>query len=134
MSTVASLVGNSDRRREQREAKLLFVRQFAREQALTRETRIKLLTHVKHSKKALSESDEEVSKFLDELPALLRIEVVLHMYRDVIKRIPFLQEDNKTANFVTSLVLLLRHQFHSPDSYIIREGQTAEVVDELTPA
>ena len=63
------------------------------------------------------------SELLQVMPPALRCEVILHVERDLIAKIPFL--DNKCGAFVADLVVMLQPCGVSAGEYVIREGTIA---------
>lgn len=70
------------------------------------------------------------AELLGAMPPALRCDVILYVERDLIAKIPFLQE--KHAAFVADLVVTLQPCTASAGEYVIREGTVANEMFFLT--
>jgi len=68
----------------------------------------------------------EEQTVLDALPASLRTEVVLHLKRDVIERVPIFRD--ASLHFIREVAADLEPVVHMPGDYIIKSGEVANAM------
>lgn len=65
-------------------------------------------------------------EILSTLPSNLRTELVLFLYRNTLRKVPFF--DDKAPQFIAELVTVMKIEFYSPgDFVIIQEERAAEM-------
>lgn len=120
IGTVGSLVTNLDSNASKFREKLDSINDYMKYRSLESGIRNQVRTYynyIWHSRKGLDET-----KIFEDLPDFLKISVSLHLHKDIIKKVPLLQ--NADDNFVSEIVVRLKPRVSLPDSYIIRMGES----------
>jgi hypothetical protein len=66
------------------------------------------------------------------LPACLACQVVLHLYKEALEKVPFFR--GKHPQFITTLITYLKLEYYSPGDVIVRQGDMGnEVGDTRLP-
>lgn len=61
-----------------------------------------------------------------ELSTPLRTEIVLHMFRETIKTVPFLK--NKDTQFVVAFVTQFQLQYFAPGDVVVRQNEDGDTI------
>jgi hypothetical protein len=72
------------------------------------------------------EHDEQEKQMLDELPEKLKADLVFHINRNLIMKVPFLQ--NCSDKIMSELILKLKPTVFAPNEYIFHAGETGSTM------
>lgn len=129
VSSMSSIMGSFDTHNATMRVQMLQMNAFMRDADLPIDLRQRLREHfeqVSTDKSNLYEADE----ILSDLPAQLRVEVLMFMYRDMISEINYLK--GKTPQFAVRLVVKLNPLFVEAEGLIVEEGTHADEMYFLT--
>ena len=123
VSSISSIVASFDSHNAVMRAQLIKLNNFSRDAKLPKEISALLKVHLEQAssdKANLYEADEILSDF----PAMLREEVLMFMYRDMIAQMNFFWD--KTPQFIVRFVTKLLPFFVKRGDYIVEEGSHSD--------
>ncbi|KAL7490438.1 hypothetical protein ACHAWT_000029, partial [Skeletonema menzelii] len=109
--------------------KMMCVNDFIRTTKLPRELakQVRAFFEFKaKSKHAYVSNNYDVEELLDELGSVLRADIFMHLERDLIAKIPFLQQGNKVPQFVADCVSMFSPMVFNEGDFIVKEGTQAD--------
>ena len=123
VSSISSIVASFDSHNAVMRAQLIKLNNFSRDAKLPKEISALLKVHLEQAssdKSNLYEADD----ILSDVPALLREEVMMFMYRDMIAQIHYFE--SQTPQFIIRCVTKLLPFFVKRGDYIVEEGSHSD--------
>ncbi|KAL9191234.1 hypothetical protein ACHAXT_000940 [Thalassiosira profunda] len=135
VSSMSSIMSSFDAQNKAVREKMLSVNEFIRTAKLPKDLSKQVrdffefkLARSQHA--FLISSNYDVDELLDELGSGLRADVLLHLDRDLIAKIPFLQ--NKVPQFVADIISMFQPMVYQENDFICKEGTQADEMFFLT--
>lgn len=125
VSTTSSIMATFEWESNRIRERMLKVSGFLRENKLPEDLSRQMVRFYNHfySSNTWKMASYDGSELLQVMPPTLRCDVILYVERDLIAKIPFL--DNKCGAFIADLVVMLQPCSVSAGEYVIREGTIA---------
>eukprot|EP00960_Hanusia_phi_P063485 765496-Hanusia_phi.AAC.9 len=116
IGNMTELVTNLDLRTKKYRKKMDGVEHFMHNENLPLNLRTRVRNFFEH---AFNHS-RGIPPFIDELPEHLKVAVVLHLYNDVVRSVPFFAQGSK--QFITTIILKLQSKVLAPRDTLFRAG------------
>ena len=129
VSSMSSIMNSFDAQNKAIRDKMMTVNEFCRTAKLPKELsrQVRDFFEFKMAKSQhafLISSNYDVDELLDELGSGLRADVLLYMDRQLISKVPFLQ--NKVPQFVADIISMFQPMVFQENDYICKEGTQAD--------
>lgn len=118
-ATFASMFSKMDHARVEYEQRLQNLKAYCKGKYLPRELQSRVLSYHEHVWRSSKGMDEK--RVLEALPPHLRMEALVFLEGDAIRKVPFFS--SASAGLINSIALVLQPSLFSPDSYIQVKGQ-----------
>eukprot|EP01028_Stygiella_incarcerata_P006275 TRINITY_DN256_c0_g3_i1.p1 TRINITY_DN256_c0_g3~~TRINITY_DN256_c0_g3_i1.p1 ORF type:complete len:504 (+),score=123.45 TRINITY_DN256_c0_g3_i1:147-1658(+) len=122
IGTVGSLVTNLDSSASFFRQKMDTINDYMKYRRLPLELQNRVRNYYAYLWKSRKGLDE--SKVLEDLPPYLRMEVSLHLNREIIEKVPLF--DKADPQFIAAVVMRLKPRVSLPNSYIVKKGETGK--------
>lgn len=122
IGNLASLLANSDLARTQFRAKLEKVQTFLQYRDVPQDLQESIRTYYDYVWNHRRGFDE--SSVLQDLPQSLKLQVALHLNREIIEKVPMFR--GAPDELVRQIVLNLRPQLFTPGDYVFRKGELGD--------
>eukprot|EP00986_Skeletonema_menzelii_P018432 scaffold26639_cov151-Skeletonema_menzelii.AAC.8 len=129
VSSMSTIMSSFDAKNRAVRDKMMCVNDFIRTTKLPRELakQVRAFFEFKaKSKHAYVSNNYDVEELLDELGSVLRADIFMHLERDLIAKIPFLQQGNKVPQFVADCVSMFSPMVFNEGDFIVKEGTQAD--------
>lgn len=120
IGNVASLISNLDANQGRFREKLDQIQAYMRERGIPSFLQQQVRDYYQYMWEYSHDASMELD-FLDELPHSIKTRIYLHLYRELLEKVPLLTEADE--GFIEDLVIKLRPRILPPNDYIIREEQ-----------
>ncbi|KAG1678597.1 hypothetical protein FOA52_012604 [Chlamydomonas sp. UWO 241] len=120
MGSMTSLIACSDSHSARLARKKAAVDDFLRDRKMPNRLSEKVRTFYNYTVARTVRQDE--AEIIAGLSMGLRMQVVLHLYRQALEKVPFFR--GKPPQFITSLVTRLKLEYFSPGDIVVRQGET----------
>jgi len=126
VGSMSTIISSFDRQNKLIRLKMIQVNTFIQESKIPLELGMRIRKYFEYSlaRKSNGLFGYDADNILNELSSTLRIDVVTHVERKLIKRIPFF--DGKSSTFVASAIQLFQPVVVHGGDYIIKEGSAAD--------
>lgn len=122
IGNLASMLANSDLARTQFRAKMEKIQTFMQYREVPAELQDNIRTYYDYLWNNRRGFDE--SAVLDELPSTLKLQVALHLNRDIIEKVPMF--NGAPDDLIRQIVLNLKPALYTPGDYIFRKGEMGD--------
>ncbi|HRP67972.1 MAG TPA: ion transporter [Turneriella sp.] len=122
IGNLASMLANSDLARTQFRAKMEKIQTFMEYREVPDELQESIRTYYDYLWNNRRGFDE--SSVLDELPASLKLQVAMHLNRDIIEKVPMFS--NAPQELIQEIVVSLKPMLYTPGDYICRKGEMGD--------
>lgn len=122
IGNLASMLANSDLARTQFRAKMEKIQTFMQYREVPDELQDNVRTYYDYLWNNRRGFDE--SAVLDELPSSLKLQVALHLNRDIIEKVPMF--NGAPDDLIRQIVLNLKPVLYTPGDYIFRKGEMGD--------
>jgi len=120
IGNVASVVSNLDASQTRFREKLDQVQSYMRDRKIPRALQSRVRDYYQYLWECHRDTSLDLG-FLDEIPNSLKTEIYLHLYRELLEKVPLFQDADRCC--IEALVVKLKPRILPPDDYIIREEQ-----------
>lgn len=120
IGNVSAVISTLDANRNRFRDKLGQIQSYMRERKIPSSLQRDVLSYYQY----MWEYKRDVSldyHLIDELPHSIRTQIYLHLYRELLEKVPLLQDAD--TGFIEDLVIKLKPRILPPNDYIIREDQ-----------
>ena len=128
VSSMSTIMSSFDAKNKAVRDKMLCVNEFIRTTKLPRELAVQIRGFFEFKAKSKSHNyvsnNYDVDELLDELGSGLRADILMHLERNVIEQIPFLQD--KVPQFVADCVSMFAPMVFNEGDFIVKEGTQAD--------
>lgn len=127
ISSISAIMSSFDAKNKALREKMVCVQEFIRTTKLPRDLAVQVRGFFEFkgkSKHAFHSSNYDVDELLDELGSGLRAEILMHLERHLIDKIPFLQD--KVPQFVADCVSMFLPMVFNEGDFIVKEGTQAD--------
>mmetsp|Transcript_17614 Transcript_17614/g.27611 ORF Transcript_17614/g.27611 Transcript_17614/m.27611 type:complete len:612 (-) Transcript_17614:717-2552(-) len=127
VSSMSTIMSSFDAKNKALREKMLCVNEFIRTTKLPRELAVQVRGFFEFkakSKHVYASNNYDVDELLDELGSGLRADILMHLERDLIEKIPFLQD--KVPQFVADCVSMFSPMVFNEGDFIVKEGTQAD--------
>lgn len=122
IGNLASMLANSDLARTQFRAKMEKIQTFMQYRDVPNELQDSIRTYYDYLWNNRRGFDE--SAVLDELPSSLKVQVALHLNREIIEKVPMFR--GASDEFIRQIVLNLKPILYTPGDFIFRKGEMGD--------
>jgi len=122
IGNLASMLANSDLARTQFRAKMEKIQTFMQYRDVPGDLQDNIRTYYDYLWNNRRGFDE--STVLDELPSSLKLQVALHLNRDIIEKVPMFK--GAPDDLIRQIVLNLKPVLYTPGDYIFRKGEMGD--------
>ena len=119
IGNLASMIANLDSSASRFQEKMRDVDDFMRYHSMPRDLRRKI--HNYYDFLWARQKYQDHADLIKDLPQSLRVEISLHLNRDVIASVPLFH--NCSQEIISCIVTMLKPEVYLPNQYIIREGE-----------
>ena len=132
VSSMSSIMSSFDANNKALRDKMLCVNEFIRSAKLPRDLAVQIRSFFDYKTKSKQyvSNNYNVDELLGELNSGLRADILMHLERHLIDKIPFLK--NKVPQFVADCVSMFSPMVFSEGDFIVREGTQADEMYFLT--
>ncbi len=120
IGNVASLISNLDSNQGRFREKLDQIQAYMRERRIPSILQQQVRDYYQYMWEYSHDASMELD-FLDELPHSIKTRIYLHLYQELLEKVPLFKEADK--GFIEDLVIKLKPRILPPNDYIIREEQ-----------
>lgn len=122
IGNLASMLANSDLARTQFRAKLEKIQTFMQYREVPDELQDNIRTYYDYLWNNRRGFDE--SAVLEELPSSLKVQVALHLNKDIIEKVPMF--NGAPEDLIRQIVLNLKPVLYTPGDYVFRKGEMGD--------
>lgn len=126
ISNLSTIMENMDIRSANLKTRLTTLHEFAKDSGLSRDLKNKIKRHIMHNHEQNVYSWFSHDSLLKELPASLRTEISLHMYKKIVEKVSFFQD--KDPGFISYIVPTLKHISFKSGELMFTEGDYSDEV------
>ncbi len=124
VGNMASMIASVDSTQSIYKERMEFVREYLNYQKVPDDLQVRIKSYYKHCWKNLKSFPFSEMAILEDLSPALRRDVVLHLNREMVEKVPLFQGQDE--NFICNLILSMQTEVSAPMDFIIRQGEVGK--------